>query len=308
MDSARSPQRALAPLALFVYRRTDLLNTVLDALEACPEFPETPVFIYSDGPRNPKVEADVLAVRHLVRGRLRPNMTLIESPENKGLSRSIISGVSDLCKRYGRVIVMEDDLIVSPIILTWFNDLLARFEHDERIMQISGHMFDSPKLAARNQAIAFPMATSWGWATWDRAWARFDEKATGWEALQRDRALRRRFDLDGVYPYSRMLRRQMAGEIDSWAIRWNWTLFRAGGLTVFPPRSLVANDGLEGGATHPGVFSAIRKWVARGRAPLLTIMPDIPNPLEAMPEVSKAVQKSVWRATSKLSFHHWVTR
>jgi hypothetical protein len=308
MDSASLPQRALAPLALFVYRRTDLLNTVLDALEACPEFPGTPVFIYSDGPKNPKAEADVLAVRDLVRGRLRANMTLIESPENKGLSRSIISGVSDLCERYQRVIVMEDDLIVSPIILTWFNDLLDRFEHDERIMQISGHMFDSPKLAARNRAIAFPMATSWGWATWDRAWNEFDEKATGWEVLKQDRALRRRFDLDGVYPYYRMLRRQMAGEIDSWAIRWNWTLFKAGGLTVFPPRSLVANDGLEGGATHPGFFSSIRKLIAHGRAPLQRSMPEIPDPLELDSEVSRAVRKSVWRATSKLSFHHWVTR
>jgi len=308
MDSAKAPMRALAPLALFVYRRTELLNTVLDALEACPEFLETPVFVYSDGAKNPKAEADVLTVRALVRGRLRPNMTLIEAAENKGLSRSIISGVSDLSKRYGRVIVMEDDLIVSPIILTWFNELLDRFESDERIMQISGHMFESADLAARNQAIAFPMATSWGWATWARAWARFDEKATGWEVLQRDRALRRRFDLDGVYPYSRMLRRQMAGEIDSWAIRWNWSLFKAGGLTVFPPRSLVANDGLEGGATHPGMFSAIRKFIARGRSPLLARMPDIPDPLEPLPEVSRMVRKSVWRATSKLSFHHWVTR
>jgi hypothetical protein len=111
----------LAPIAVFAYRRTNLLTKTLDALERCPEFADSPVFIFSDGPRSGGAEADVAAVRKLVRGRLRRNMTLIESSMNRGLAASIISGVSQLCNDHGRVIVVEDDLIVSPSTLTWFN-------------------------------------------------------------------------------------------------------------------------------------------------------------------------------------------
>ena len=195
----------------FVDRRTGLLNRVLDALERCPEFSTSDVFVFSDGPKTGAVAADVEAVRALVRARLISSMKLVESVQNKGLANSIIEGATDLCDRYGRVILIEDDLIVSPAILTWFNNALERYEDDPRVMQISGHMFDVPELADSTTGIFLPLTTSWGWATWKRAWDLFDPEADGWEELQRDRDLRRAFDLNGSRPYSRMLRDQMLG-------------------------------------------------------------------------------------------------
>ena len=66
----------------------------------------------------------------------------------------------------------------------------------------------------------------------------FDPAAEGWERLIDDSILRRRFDMDGVYHYSQMLQRQMSGEIDSWAIRWYWTVFKATGIVLFRPTCL----------------------------------------------------------------------
>ena len=113
-----------APIALFVYRRTDMLGRIMDALEACPEFVYSDVFIFSDGAKVPAAAADVEAVRLLVKRRLRPNMKLIQAQGNNGLAQSIIEGVTRLSDEYGRVIVIEDDLVVSPVLLNWWT--LAR--------------------------------------------------------------------------------------------------------------------------------------------------------------------------------------
>jgi acetyltransferase-like isoleucine patch superfamily enzyme len=102
-----------------------------------------------------------------------------------------------------------------------------------------------------NSAFFASMASSWGWATWKRAWDTFDKFATGYEILKTDKVLARKFDLNGTYPYSSMLYKQMeTKELDSWAIRWWWSIFRNRGLTLFPDKSLVRNIGFDKSGTH----------------------------------------------------------
>jgi len=239
----------LAPVALFVYRRTRHLTKTLDRLERCDGFSQSPVFIFSDGPR-PGAEADVAAVRSLVAARQTPNMTVIESAANLGLANSIIAGVGQLCDRFGRVIVIEDDLLASPALLTWFNRALENYADAAQVWQVSAHQFAVPAFRRRQSGMFLNFATSWGWATWKRAWDQFDTEAHGWQSLAQDAGLRARFDFGGAYPYADMLERQMAGEVDSWAVRWWWSMFRAGALGLFPPRSMVTNIGEDDTATH----------------------------------------------------------
>ena len=47
-----------------------------------------------------------------------------------------------------------------------------------------------------------------------------------------------------------MLLNQMEGRADSWAIRWNWTVFRSRKLVLIPSRTLVRNIGFGDAATH----------------------------------------------------------
>lgn len=242
-----------APIALFAYRRTDHLSQTLDALEACPEFKQSHLYVFSDGPKNEAVAADVAAVRQLLRGRAGENMTIVEASQNKGLAASIIAGVTRLCDEYGRVIVLEDDLLLAPQGLTWLNASLRQYADDAEVFQISAYQWWNPLFRKRRQALFGRQAVSWGWATWKRAWDQFDPAATGWEGLQHDKALRRAFDMNGSYPLSEMLMLQINGKIDSWAIRWAWTVFREGGLVLYPPRSMIANIGFDETGTHTSI-------------------------------------------------------
>jgi hypothetical protein len=250
-----------SPIAVFAYRRTSHLVRVLDALEACPEFEKSRCYVFSDGPKTKEGEEDVAAVRALLKARLRPNMTLVESPVNMGVDESIIAAVTRLCDEFGRVIVIEDDIVVAPCALKWFNNALNRYDAEERVWQISAYQFNVPEFADRDTGLFLPLTTSWGWATWKRAWDLYDRSAAGWERLKTDRDLRRRFDVDGSYPYADMLLQQKASRSDTWDIHWWWRVFRSDGLVLFPPRSLATNIGFDETATH-GRFGRLKVLLA----------------------------------------------
>lgn len=242
--------KTLAPVVVFAYRRSDHLRNTLTSLMRCDGFGQSPVIVYCDGPRDADETNAVMATRELARTMLGEHAEYHFSEVNLGLSRSVIAGVSDVVERFGRAIVVEDDLELSSAFLTFMNQALDRCANDENVFQVSGYMFDVPELKGTHSALFLPFTVSWGWATWKRAWDQFDPLASGWEALRTDKGLRRRFNLDGTYDYATMLVRQMAGMRDSWAVRWYWSVFKANGLVLFPPVSLVRNTGFDGSGTH----------------------------------------------------------
>lgn len=249
---------SMAPVALFVYNRPLHTQRTVEALLANRLAADTPLYVFSDAAREEEAQQAVAEVRAYVRQIVGfASVTLIEREVNYGLAHSIIVGVTQLCEEFSRVIVLEDDLLTAPTFLKYMNEALVKYQDEERVMQISGYMFDVPELEAGREALFFPLTVSWGWGTWRRAWNRFDPAASGWEALRTDPALRRRFNLQGAFDYATMLFRQMEGLCDSWAIRWYWTVFKADGLVVFPPASLVRNNGFDGSGSHG------RGWLRR---------------------------------------------
>ncbi|ESS74099.1 sugar transferase [Methyloglobulus morosus KoM1] len=252
MDNQENNQRktnALAPIALFAFKRPAHTCRTLESLAQNPEFSNSHLFIYCDGARNDTEASQVEETRQLMRNWQHPNKTIIERDRNWGLANSIIEGVTELCERFGRVIVVEDDLIVSPVFLNYLNAALERYVDEPKVMQVSAHMFPV-EIHSQTDAVMLPFTTSWGWATWDSAWKYFDPSMSGFEKLKADSAMRRKFNLDGAYPYFRMLKRQAKGQVDSWAIRWYSSVFFQNGYVVFPKHSLVQHEGYDETATH----------------------------------------------------------
>ena len=239
-----------APVALFVYNRPDHTRQTVEALLANTVANQTPLHVFSDAPRNESASPAVEEVRSYIRSIAGfKSVTIIERETNFGLARSIIDGVTSLCEEYGRVIVMEDDLITSPHFLSYMNDALTRYEHEDRVMQIAGYMYPI-NLELEEDALFMPFTSSWGWATWERAWRLFDATGTGYQRLLEDQSLRRAFDLNGKYGYLRMLESQLRGETDSWAIRWYLSVFLMNGLTLYPKKTLVGNLGFDGSGVN----------------------------------------------------------
>lgn len=241
-----------APIALFVYNRPAHTRRTIEALLANAEAEDSPLYIFSDAPKTPSASQAVSEVREYIRGVSGfRTVTILERNQNMGLANSVIAGVTQLCEEYGHTIVLEDDLVVSKHFLAYMNQALELYKDQDEVMQISGHMFPV-EIEIEEDAFFLPFTTSWGWATWKRAWDKFDPSAAGFAALKCDRKLRKAFDLDDAYPYFDLLKKQLKGEVDSWAIRWNLTVFMQTGLALFPKQTLVHNTGFDGTGTHCG--------------------------------------------------------
>jgi hypothetical protein len=246
----------LAPIALFVYNRPVHTRRTVEALLKNELAAESDLFIFSDAPKKHEAVESVRKVCDYVQTITGfKSVKIVARDRNWGLANSIIDGVTSVVNQYGRVIVLEDDLVVSPHLMEYMNTALDRYQDDERVMQISGHMFPTD-FAATTDAVFLPMTTSWGWATWRRAWEHFDPQSTGYAQIKADAALRRRFNLDGAHDYFSMLEAQLAGRVDSWAIRWYLSVFLRNGLVVFPRTSLVENVGFDGSGTHTSGLTA----------------------------------------------------
>lgn len=246
---------ALAPVALFVYGRPDHTRRALQALRANELAHETDLFIYSDAAKRPEAEAQVNAVRAVIRAEATGFRTvcITERVENWGLARSIISGVSELVALHGKVIVLEDDLITSKHFLRYMNDALKAYADDKRIYSVSGYCYpphlmplpaDYPHdvyLSVRN--------SSWGWATWLDRWQQIDWDVRDYASFRHNWFRRRAFNRGGD-DLSEMLDMQMSGLIDSWAIRFSYAQFKAGCYSVVPRHSHVLNDGMDGSGVH----------------------------------------------------------
>jgi hypothetical protein len=243
---------ALAPIALFAYNRPTHLQRAVEALRGARLAEKSRLWVFSDGPKRPQdAEAigKVRAYAHTIEGFA--SVAVVERDRNLGLSESVTTGVRSLCEEHGRLIVLEDDLLIGPGFLEFMNRALDRYAEEERVMQVSGYMYPG-EFGGPGDSLFLPTISCWGWSTWKRAWNKYDPAMTGYEVLKRDRKLRHRFDLGGAYDYFDMLEAQAAGKIDSWGIRWYLNVFLLNGLVLYPSQSMVCNTGVDGSGRHGG--------------------------------------------------------
>lgn len=283
-----------APVALFVYNRPRHLRHVLDALSANRGFADTPVFVYSDGPGTPADEERVQRVRSLVNTVGHRNVKLVERARNMGIACSVRSGVAELTDEFGRVVVLEDDLVTSTHFLEYMNAALTRYETYDNVLQVCGFL-PRGRIAGIDDCFFIPLTSSWGWGTWQRAWASFiaADLDDGLAKLHESTALRRRFDADGHYPMyfslrrstSRRLRRRSEASTESWAVWWQLHLTLAEGLALWPSRSLVRNIGGDGSGVHS-------RWFRQDSAKSVSTVSD--RPIVSFPTAAE-MDRAVWR-------------
>lgn len=242
-----------APIAVFAFNRPDELKHMIESLKANPESKDSDLFVFVDGPR-PSNEKDAFLVSEVLKFVNTitgfKSVTIEASPKNKGLAPSIISGVSKVIDKYGKVIVLEDDLILSKAFLKFMNKALDVFEYDERVFQVSGY---SPKISFPKgygyDAYMNGRAQSWSWGTWKNRWNLIDWEVRDFQQLKADKKARREFNRHGSDMYN-MLKGFMYGRNNSWYIRFCYAMHKLGKYSVCPRYSLVQNDGFGGNATH----------------------------------------------------------
>lgn len=241
----------LAPIALFAYNRPVHTRRTLESLQKNELASQSDLYAFADGAKNAASTAAVQEVREFVRGiEGFKSVTVIERERNVGLANSVITGVTQLCADLGRVIAVEDDLLTAPDFLAFMNQALQRYAGEPRIFSVSGFNFPVavPNSYAYDAYCSF-RSISWGWGTWKDRWQRADWSVRDFAEFIADREQQKRFNQGGD-DLTRMLALQMAGRIDSWSIRWDYTHFKHNALAVLPVCSRVYNIGFDASGVH----------------------------------------------------------
>lgn len=238
-----------APIALFTYNRADHTKKAVESLLKNAEAKESDLFIFSDGPKTEEKRGAVEENRryiHTITGF--KSVTIVEREKNWGLANSLIAGITEIVNKYGRVIVVEDDLILSPYFLQYMNEALEKYKDEKQVGAITAYC--PIKDDALPETFFLRYFHCWGWATWKRGWdlmnldTKFLLRKMRWKTMK--------FNLDGAINNYGMLYCQKVGLVDSWFIRLYASFFLAEKLTLFPGKSLVSNHGLDGSGTHSG--------------------------------------------------------
>lgn len=240
----------LAPIVLFVYNRPWHTRQTVEALRKNILAAGSELFVFSDAPKNEAAAASVSEVRKYIRAISGfKKVTVMERPENWGLAKSIVEGVTSIVNEHGRVIVLEDDLVTSPYFLDYMNDALEVYKDEKKVMHVSGYFF--PTQAELPETFFYRQAFSWGWGTWSRAWREFEPDAQ----QLKQRMIKKPsgvygFNLDGSFNFFSAVLDNAEGRIRTWAVKWYASVFLSDGLCLHPKSSLVINIGHDKSGEH----------------------------------------------------------
>jgi len=243
-----------APVVAFAYNRADKIIKCLESIERNEEAKETDLIVYCDGAKSEKGLVKVEKTREALRAYKDragfSSVKIVEAPKNKGLAKSIIEGVTEVVEQYGRVIVVEDDLIVSAKFLEYMNGALDFYEENSNVGAISGYTYPLDGLKDyKKDVYLMHKGDCWGWATWKEAWDKASWADVDYDAYFKDGDLRRKFE-NTENGWDLLMVLQYQGKISSWAVRWVLSLLKRNLWTVYPKESYVTNAGFDGSGTH----------------------------------------------------------
>lgn len=266
-----------APVIVFVYNRLQHTKDLLESLERNPLARESELFIFSDACKEGKNPEKVQEVRSYIHEYEEHSsfktLTIIEAEVNKGLAKSVIEGTTEILRRYGRVIVLEDDLIVADDFLEFMNRALDYYENKKKIWSVTGYTKQLKALKSYKKDVYLCFrASSWGWGTWLDRWEMIDWNVSDYDTFRK--SLFRIVHLNrGGHDMAGMLKRQMQGKLDSWAIRWCYAQDKANTYCICPKETKVVNNGFDGSGMHCDERNPDTRVLSKSKEPVQFIIP-----------------------------------
>ena len=251
----------LAPIVLFIYNRPEHTKQTLEFLSANTLSKDSDLFIYADGAKDGATAGMIAKIKQTrdiaYLKKWCKTVTVIEAEKNKGLAASIILGVTEVIKKYGKCIVLEDDIVTGKYFLEYMNTALETYSDEKQIFHITGWR-NPVKNRHRGASYLYPIMDCWSWATWSDRWEHFKKDCTFYKSIFTD-DMKYRFNRDGTdLGQWEQIELNATGKINTWAIFWGATVFTHNGLCLAPTQSLVRNIGMDGSGEHCGKDSLLK--------------------------------------------------
>jgi hypothetical protein len=247
--------RVLAPILYFAYKRPDHTLQTLEALSKSRLAEDSHLWIYIDGPKATATEQDINAINEVKKivyqKQWCKTVTITEAEKNKGLFKAITEGIINIINQFGKVIIIEDDVLVSEGFLEYMNDALDLYRATPEVMHVSGYslpQFNS--LEIKESTYFFKHTSCWGWGTWKRAWDFFDADAKRLMVRAKEAKRIHELNMESTMEFYWGLKRIADGHFQDWNYNWHTSVFLQNGLCLHPTHSLVSNIGHDGTGTN----------------------------------------------------------
>jgi glycosyltransferase involved in cell wall biosynthesis len=254
-------KKNLAPVVIFAYNRVDHLEKTIECLKNSKYSDCTEVYVFSDGARTDKPEdiEKIQNVRLYLNGISGfKNITIIKREQNYGLAKNIILGITQIIDKYGKVIVIEDDICITPFFLQYMNDALYLYENESEIMEIGGFMPSIFENESLPETFFLPWTTSWGWATWKRSWELFErnpQKLINTISKEDKYILTMYGTENGQW---KQVIRNAQNELFTWAVFFSATVVQNHGKVLYTREAVCWNIGFDGSGENCGANKAYR--------------------------------------------------
>ena len=244
----------LAPIVLFVYNRPWHTEQTLNALMQNELADQSVLNIYADGPKENATEEQLKKideVRQVIRKKKWcKEVHIVEADRNKGLADSVIDGVTEIVNKYGKIIVLEDDIVSSQGFLRYMNEALNLYANEDKVMEISGFMFPV-NTKSLPDTFFYNVNSCWGWGTWKRAWKFYNNDALDlYLNLIESKVDWKKFNAYQGNSFKEQLLANVEKKLNTWAVKWHASMFLSDGNVLHPKLSLVKNIGMDGSGTN----------------------------------------------------------
>ena len=249
------------PVVVFAFNRSEPLKMVLDRLSCAEGVLERDLIVYIDGPRNEsdakKIES-VFSVVEVFKKSTLPNIEVRKRERNLGCQRNISSAISEVLAAYGRIIVVEDDVLVSRYFLRYMDDALTLYENDTRIWGVNGHQCPYMRLPMdfKGDVYLSPRNLCTGWGTWKDRWNKVDFQIKDWPQFIADKDNAQKICSAG-WDIKAMLDKHYKGKLNSWALPCTYYMVKHDMYVVEPRYSLTKNVGFGLESVHCGNIESV---------------------------------------------------
>lgn len=236
------------PIAFVIFNRPDYTKAVFAEIrKARPK----KLFIIADGPRTPSEEAVCKETRAIVETIDWPCKVYRNYAErNLGLKERFRSGLNWFFENVEAGVILEDDCLPHPSFFHFANEMLEKYKDDERIMMISGDNF-LPDFKIEDGYFFSKFFPIWGWATWHRAWRKYDVTIESWKLPESKKCLKKMYTQKYMINHtSKLFDNIYSGKNNTWDVQWLYACLMSNSLCITPKINLVSNIGVYG--THQG--------------------------------------------------------
>ena len=239
------------PVLFIVFNRPDLSMRVFDEIKKAKPHK---LYIAADGPREnvPNDFQKCQIVRDIAQKvDWECDVKTLFRNKNLGCKIGVSSAIDWFFDNEEDGIILEDDCVPHQSFFRFCEELLEKYKENKRVFMISGDNFLLGERKISESYYFSKYHFIWGWATWKRAWEKYDIKMKSWPEFKYSSGFRSLFTsvVEANY-WRQILDAVYNNKIDTWDYQWAYTMWENNGLSACPNTNLIENIGFDSEATH----------------------------------------------------------